>query len=108
MPRRGTTIFVPAPDAEKTIAELAAPQLVETADAIARAIPDAVPVNQGVVRSTYKTVVDEGTGADGSPIARVHVGSPFWHWLEYGTANNPPYRPVQNAVQGLGLRYEPK
>lgn len=97
------TLFVPAHDAAETLAELANPALVTAAEAIAEAIPANVPVDSGTMRASYSPVLEEV--ADG---VRVHVGSPFWHWLEYGTANNAPYRPVQRAVEGLGVRYEPK
>lgn len=103
-----TTRFVPAPDADETIARIAEPALLETAEAIAAAIPNAVPVNQGVARASYRTVVTPATDDEGRAAAHVHVGSPFWHWLEYGTQYNAPYRPVQTAVEGLGVRYEPK
>lgn len=108
MARRGTTIFVPARDAPETISELAKPQLVTAGEAIAEAIPAQVPVDSGTMRSTYSPVLEEATSDDGLAQVRVHVGSPFWHWLEYGTAYNAPYRPVQRAVEGLGVRYEPK
>ena len=105
---RAPTIFVPAPDAEKTISELAKPQLVTFGEAIADAIPANVPVESGTMRASYSPVLEEATSPDGLAQVRVHVGSPFWHWMEYGTAYNAPYRPVQRAVDGLGVRYEPK
>lgn len=94
-------LFVPDPDAAETVERLAEPGLRPTADAIAAAIPGFVPVHHGVMQRLYRTVVEELEHE-----MHVHVGSPFWHWLEYGTATNAAYRPVETAVRSLGLRYE--
>lgn len=88
-------------DAEETVARIAKPGLEPAADAIAETIPNFVPVVHGVMKASYQTAVSEGP--DGF---RAHVGSPFWHWMEYGTRYNSAYRPVQSAVAALGLRYE--
>jgi hypothetical protein len=107
MPRR--TRFVLAPGAEETVTELAAPGLEPAAQAIATAVPEHVPVNQGVARASYSMLLEPATSSrEGTPAIRVHVGSPFWHFLEYGTRYNAPYRPVQRAVESLRLRYEPR
>jgi hypothetical protein len=102
------TRYVQAPDAEQTVEDLAAPGLEPAAAAIVEAVPANVPVNQGVARASYKMTLSAGTSSDGGPQIRVHVGSPFWHFLEYGTQYNTPYRPVQRGVESLGLRYEPR
>jgi hypothetical protein len=106
MPR--TTFIRLYDDAAETIERVAAPGLEPAAEAIAEGIPANVPVDDGVMRASYRTAISPGTSPDGSPILRVHVGSPFWHWMEYGTAYNSAYRPVQRTVEGLGLRYEPR
>lgn len=36
---------------------------------------------------------------------RVVLLDPFWHLIEFGSANNPPYAPVRRAVRALGLRF---
>lgn len=94
--------FVPAPDAVDTVKRLGQPELRPAADAIAGAMPSFVPVHQGVMQRLYKTTVVAGPEQD----MRIYVGSPFWHWLEYGTRWNPAYRPAQSAVASLGLRFE--
>lgn len=38
--------------------------------------------------------------------AKVHSDSPFWHLFEFGSINNPPYRPLTNAVRDAGLKFE--
>lgn len=87
--------------ATQTVQRIAQPGLRPAARAIARAIPQYVPVHHGVMRRTYRpTVVDTDDSV------RVHTGSPFWHWLEYGTRFNPAYRPVERAVRSLGLRFD--
>jgi hypothetical protein len=95
------TVVVWKPSAPETITELAKPGLRPAADAIAGAIPGFVPVHDGTMRASYKLRVEEGD--DGF---KVYVGSPFWHWMEYGTRFNAASRPVQTAVTSLGLRYE--
>ncbi len=37
---------------------------------------------------------------------RVVLLDPFWHLIEYGSANNPPYAPVRRSVRAVGLRFE--
>jgi len=106
MAARKTTRLVLYPDADKTIAELASPQLVRTGEAIAEAMPDFVPVDSGTARATYQPSVVV-TEANGEPDVRVYPNSPFWHWLEYGNRYTVAYRPIQRAVESLGLRYEP-
>jgi hypothetical protein len=86
-----------------TVKRLAEPGLKPAARAIAEAIPAYVPVERGVVKRTYKPVVREQPDS-----IRVHVGSPFWHWLEYGTRWNAAYRVVERAVRSLGLRWQAK
>lgn len=36
----------------------------------------------------------------------IHLRStdPFWHLIEFGSANNPAYAPLRRAVQAAGLR----
>jgi hypothetical protein len=100
---KGRTVFVQAPGAVETVERLGQPGLRPAADAIAAAIPSFVPVNVGTMQKSYHPSV--AATADESKV-RVYVGSPFWHWMEYGTRNNPAYRPVQSAVTSLGLRFE--
>lgn len=35
----------------------------------------------------------------------VATDDPFWHLLEYGSVNNPPYRPFTAAAENLGLDF---
>lgn len=97
--------FVQAPDAERVLARVASPGLEEAASKIASAIPEKIPVHHGVARAhtrTSSTLASE----NGEPQGRAWIDSSFWHFLEYGTQFNPPYRPVQRAAESLGLRYE--
>lgn len=36
----------------------------------------------------------------------VVAADPFWHLLEYGSRNNPPYAPLRRAVIEAGLRLD--
>lgn len=95
------SLFVPSPNATETVEKLGKPGLRPAAQAIAQAIPGFVPVHYGTMKKSYRPSIDEDADS-----IRVHVGSPFWHWMEYGTRYNAAYRPVQSAVSALGLRYE--
>jgi len=35
---------------------------------------------------------------------RIVAGDPFWHLVEFGSANNPPYAPLRRGVRAAGLR----
>ena len=96
--------FVAAPDAVQEVMRAADPALELAARALAVAIPEKVPVHEGVARRSYRpTVTRLGVG-------KVVVGifSPFWHFIEYGTRFNPPYRPIQRAADSIGLEYTPR
>lgn len=94
--------FRPYASAPRTVARIARPALRQAADRIGPAIVAHVPVVDGVVVRTYRPrVTPTDTGF------HVTTGSPFWHWLEYGTANSPAYRPVERGVRSLGLHYRP-
>jgi hypothetical protein len=98
-----------APDAVRVVEAAAAPQLPRTARAIADAIPPEIPVHHGVAkRLTSIRVESEHEPGARHPLAQVLVRSPFWHFLEYGTRFNPPYRPIENAVRKLVRRYVPR
>ena len=95
------TRFHPVPGAVETTKRIAEPGLRPAAQGIAEAMPRFVPVHSGVAKRSYRPTLEERPDS-----IRVHVGSPFWHWLEYGTRWNPAYRPVETAVRSLGLRYQ--
>ena len=96
-------------NADRVVEHEASPQLPVTARAIADAVPSHIPVHQGVAKRLTKIRVErERDLGGGHPTAQVLVTSPFWHFLEYGTRFNVPYRPIENAVRSLGLRYTPR
>lgn len=103
----GTARFVPVPNAEQVVELQAASALLVAATFLAKAIPNYVPSHRGVARRTYRTRPSGGLLEGGHPAARVSIDSPWWHFLEYGTRFSPPYRPIQRAATGLGLRYDP-
>lgn len=70
-----------------------------TTTAVAVEIKTAAPRGSGPKAGGYKRRVrPRGT--------RVIVGDPFWHLVEYGSRNNPPYAPVRRGVRAAGLRFE--
>jgi hypothetical protein len=93
-------------NAARVVEREASPQLPITARAVAQAIPQMIPVHHGVAKRLTKIDVEfERDVGGGRPSAHVLVRSPFWHFLEYGTRFNPPYRPIQRAVESLRLRF---
>lgn len=108
MPARTESYFVPAPNAERVVEMAAAPALPVVGRAIADAIPRYVPVHQGVAKAHYRPRAGSAFLSGGEPMTPVFVNSSRWHFLEYGTATNPPYRPILRAVESLGLRYDPR
>ena len=96
--------FIMRPNAAEVIARECADQVGAAADALARAIPDGVPVREGVAQRVYRSELTVRRQEDGSAIV---TGLPFlWHWLEYGTRYNPAYRPIENTARGLGFTWE--
>lgn len=102
-----TAYFVPKPNAVSVVELNAAPGLLIAAKFLAEGIPRLVPVHHGGAKRTYETSFTGGLMDGGHPAARVHIRSPFWHFLEYGTRFSAPYRPIQKAATALGLRYLP-
>jgi hypothetical protein len=90
-------------DAVDDLGREAEPYLLDSSKIIGEAIVAAVPRDDGVMARSYDPRAQIAERGE----AHLFVGSPFWHWLEYGTANNPPYRPVQRGVETTGTRYEP-
>jgi hypothetical protein len=47
------------------------------------------------------------SGADRTSAYTTVKGSrSFWHFIEFGTATNPPYAPFRKAAAQMGLRFE--
>jgi len=98
-----TREVVMRPDAAETIAKLAGPQVEIAARELAGQIPSFVPRNQGVAARQYTENLRVEVQEDGSAAV---TGLPFlWHWLEYGTRWNTPYRPIENTARALGLNW---
>lgn len=41
-------------------------------------------------------------------VGAVTTSDPFWHLVEFGSVNNPPYRPLTRAVKNVGLDFDDK
>ena len=44
---------------------------------------------------------------NGRAVGYIATDSSFWHFIEYGTARNPAYRPFARGMEAAGLKYEP-
>lgn len=100
------TTYRESPLAVRVVEHEAGRQLPITAREIARVIPDYIPVHHGTAkRMTRVTVEPQAQGVGGHPRSVVEVKSPVWHFLEYGTRFNPPYRVIQRAALSVVRRY---
>ncbi|HEY7621684.1 MAG TPA: hypothetical protein VH834_18030 [Solirubrobacteraceae bacterium] len=94
------------PDAVQTVKRLAGPQVLDSAEAIAKTIPEKVPVQSGTSRRMFRQGLRAEAAPDGS--ARVSGLPRNWHWFEFGTRWNPPYAPIRRAVEALGMKWVPR
>lgn len=37
---------------------------------------------------------------------RIYSRDPFWHLIEWGSINNPPYGPMRHGARETGLRFD--
>lgn len=44
--------------------------------------------------------------AKGVAVANVSTDDSFWHLIEFGSSNNPPYRPATKAAESNGVKLE--
>lgn len=42
----------------------------------------------------------------GVAVVPVYTNDPIWHIIEFGSANNQPYRPATKAAQNSGAKFE--
>ena len=53
-----------------------------------------------------KVVAGGYPDVDGAAAAAFGSRSSIWHILEFGSVNNPPYRPLTRAAERVGLRFK--
>ncbi len=65
----------------------------------AQALRDLTPTDADKVVS--------GGGSIVNGVATAYFGSTssIWHIIEFGSVNNPPYRPMTQAAERIGLRF---
>jgi hypothetical protein len=79
------------------------------ADTVAQRAADIMAgIGEGTEAAYYYAgdpYIDPATGT-----ARCDAGSTssIWHIIEYGSVNNPAYRPLTTAVESLGIEYDPE
>lgn len=75
------------------------------AEKYARAVQALTPIGStGRVRRAIRVTV---AGADRQSVYTDVTGSwSFWHFVEFGTINNPPHAPFRNAAAQLDFRWE--
>lgn len=98
--------FIPNPDAADELCS--SDEAMAYVDALAKEAANLtrefMPVNDG---SNRDAVVQGGTTVEGDSATSYYGSkSPVWHLVEFGSVNNPPYRPFRRAAEALGLRWE--
>lgn len=80
-------------------------------DRAAQAAADAArahaPVGPGLGSGSYEDSIraePARLGPDGWS-AELVSDDPFWHLIEFGSVNNPPYRPLTRGTQDAGLDF---
>lgn len=83
----------------------AAKHLTDTAKALADEAERLTPVGSSN-RHAAETLTSTGAEIEnGELVARAGSTYPFWHLIEFGSVNNPPYRPLTRAAENLGLDF---
>lgn len=83
--------------------------VTKKAEEVTQHAEELAPNVTGRNKGSYKTRPAEvEPGADGKPLQRAvaYSDDPFDHLVEFGSANNPAYRPLTRAAQELGLEYD--
>lgn len=93
----GLAEFLRSPEAMNALSEVAV--------LAGQAVQRAWPVRTG--RSARQVVTGEARVVDGAARAAVGTSSSMWHFVEYGAANTPAYRPFASGLASIGLEYEP-
>jgi hypothetical protein len=77
----------------------------DMAERYARTATRLTPLGRtGMVRRAIRVGVP---GADRQSVfTDVYGAWSFWHFVEFGTMNNPPYAPFRGAAEQLGYRWE--
>lgn len=64
----------------------------------------------GVVAAAVRAIAPDETGyykrrvkARGTRVVAEDFG---WHWVEFGSSNNPPYAPLRRGIRAAGLRLD--
>lgn len=59
--------------------------------------------------ATDAALIDHGGPIDDDGVVSAWFGSSssIWHIIEFGSVNNPPYRPLTSAAEAIGLRFDP-
>ena len=78
--------------------------VTRTAEVVADAIRNEAPVNTGDYVASIAAHPAEVNGTTVS--AMVTTSDPFWHLIEFGSENNPAYRPFSRGVTAVGLDYQ--
>lgn len=76
----------------------------DAADKILRAVQRNAPERSGYYRRKLRKVRAERS-PDGYE-ARVVSDDPFAHLIEFGSAKNPPYRPLTKGVRDAGYEFK--
>ena len=74
------------------------------AGALRDSVESFIPVRTGETVDEEDLTVRRRT-SHGLPAARIITHSSIWHIIEYGSVNNPPYRPFARGADALGFPF---
>lgn len=96
-------------DKDKAMGLLTEPQAVAAVSAAAEAcVGYAKDIQPELSGESSAAIGMFGTEViDGVAAAIFGSSSPIWHLMEFGSANNPPFRPLTSAVERAGLTFTP-
>jgi hypothetical protein len=103
----GSITYFPNPEGIKEVGFMPGMRAFTTdmASRYARVAASLTPLGQkGMVRRAIRVGVP---GADRESVfTDVYGAWSFWHFVEFGTMNNPPWAPFRNAAEQLGFRWD--
>ena len=104
---RGNRYLVVFPDATERL--LNQREMVSVLVKAAHACADAAKTTTPNVSGEHVAaiVTEPRETVDGIPEVPFGSSSSTWHLREFGSVNNPPYRPLTRAVEAVGLEFRP-
>lgn len=98
-----TTRFVSDPLGPEALLASALAAVSEAAAVVASGAASAVPHHTGHAADSYQSTAAEITPS--GVVATAYTDDPAGHLIEFGSVNNPAYRPLTRGVERAGLTH---